>query len=81
MVISNPQRHAIMETEILCLGLIYILMRLCALTHQKDERLFCFHEDARMFPSGAEVAFPLKKNFFLKIEKQCISSFLLLCFA
>lgn len=60
--ISNPQRHAIMETEILRLGLIYILMKLCALTHQKDERLFCFYEDTRMFPCGAEVAFPLKKQ-------------------
>ncbi len=49
-----------METGMLSTGLVYILMTLCAVTYQKDERLFCFFEDVRMFPSGAEVRFLLK---------------------
>lgn len=72
-MIPNPQRPAVVEIGTLCLGLIHILMKLCALMSQKDERLFCFYKDVRMVPSGAEVAFLLKRGY--------IASFLVLCFA
>lgn len=73
-----PQRHALMETAALCFGLIqpYILMKLCAVTYEKEEHLLGFYEDVRTLPSGAEVAFPLrheKRRAFLLSPLFCFA--------